>query len=406
MSRLLFFLLSLFYLIGLLISDHLVLEHVSLKLGNTQDYGLCNLVDFFSCKAAAQSAYSELFGNPIALIGEAYYITALFTLLALRFTPSPQKTEEDNNTSTHLPIQALGIASLLSVLYSIFLGTISLVELEQICPFCFGLYAINFMIFAIYVRTLGKSWMNWIPNFKSLTPWLILIFMGSSLIATQAGYAIRYNQRLELQKKYRAKRPPPTHHQIQLGTAPLRSSKAENPSLLIEFSDFECPFCKRFAKNLKKVYQDPQNRVNYAFKHFPLSSQCNRFLKRDMHPFACEAAKASICAQEQGQFWEMHDLLFENNHALESSNLLQYATQLNLKMDAFTSCLKDPKTTKRLELDIEEAKKLGVKSTPSFYIDGWKFSGAYSVKMLKETLEGYAHRPASAGPIPKPAPSK
>jgi protein-disulfide isomerase len=100
----------------------------------------------------------------------------------------------------------------------------------------------------------------------------------------------------------------------------------------------------------------------------------------------------------------MHDLLFEYNHALQRDDLIKYATQLKLNINQFTACLDDSKTQERLKRDIEEARQLKVTSTPSFYIDGWKFSGVYSVKKLQDTLKSYAHRPASKGPIVDPAP--
>ena len=408
MSRFLFFILSLLYLAGLWISDRLILEHVDLKLGNTEDQGLCNLVDFFSCKAAAQSSYSEFLGMPIAALGEAYYITALLTLLALRFTSKSQKDEVHStstpSTSVNFSLSTLGLASIFSVIYSLFLGSISLFQLQQLCPLCVGLYLINFLIFGCFLFQFKAHIKAWIPRFKTATPWLILVLMGSSTIATQSGYAIRYNHRLKIQQRKRAKKAPPKHYTLKVGKAPLRTSSStlETPeTLVVEFSDFECPFCKRFSKSLKTLFDDPEIKMNYAFKHFPLSSKCNRFTKRDMHPQACEAARVAVCAEKQGKFWEMHDLLFENNKKLLTSDLLRYAQDLQLNLDEFKTCLDDPKTKKRIENDIEEAHRLKVRSTPSFYVDGWKFSGAYSAKRLKTTLKNYAHRPASAGPSGK-----
>jgi protein-disulfide isomerase len=111
---------------------------------------------------------------------------------------------------------------------------------------------------------------------------------------------------------------------------------------IIAFSDFECPFCSRFVPVLKEVEQKYGDRVRVVFRQFPL----------DIHANARKAAEASLCANEQGKFWEMHDAMFENQKALAPEGLKATAARLQLKSDAFDACLDSGKFASRVEGDV------------------------------------------------------
>ena len=131
---------------------------------------------------------------------------------------------------------------------------------------------------------------------------------------------------------------------------------------LIEFSDFECPFCGR---NFQAVYPELQRqfvetgKVVYVFRNLPLET---------IHPLAFKAAEAGECAREQWTFWEMHDRLFANQQALAMSDLLRHAQALELDLTAFQSCLADGKTSAKVREDLDEARRLGLTGTPTFMI--------------------------------------
>lgn len=130
---------------------------------------------------------------------------------------------------------------------------------------------------------------------------------------------------------------------------------------LVEFTDFQCPYCRRFAVEvwpvLKKELVDT-NRVRYLAFHFPLER---------LHPLALGASTAAECAGEQGRFWEMRELLFDDPDGLEQSGLLARARQLNLELNAFAKCLDDQRTVDRVRANVEEGKRLGVTATPTFF---------------------------------------
>lgn len=159
---------------------------------------------------------------------------------------------------------------------------------------------------------------------------------------------------------------------------------------IIEFSDFECPFCARHAREvyprLMEEYVDT-GQVQYVFLHYPL----------DTHPLAVEAAEAAECAAGQGMYWEMHDRLFAANAALTHSDLLNHAASLRLRSEDFESCLLANVMLERVMKDRRTGEELGVTATPTFFFaevhdDGKlnllaKLSGAMPYSTFQSTLD-------------------
>lgn len=138
--------------------------------------------------------------------------------------------------------------------------------------------------------------------------------------------------------------------------------KKDAPITLIEFSDYQCPFCHRFWETtlpeLKKEYVET-GKVRYVFRDFPLDR---------IHPYARKAAEATHCAGDQGKYWEMHDLLFQNRKTLQMENLKEYARSLGLGSKVFDECLDKGKYTAEVQKDFEDGSAAGVQGTPSFFI--------------------------------------
>ena len=354
---------SMIQLVGIYVSDLLTFESIGLKLGDKTDSGLCGASELFSCKAAAASVYSEIGSLPISVIGEAYYLCALLLIIVVRFLPS---------LSSGL-LLSLGATACLSALYSLFLGAVSLIDLGFLCPLCIALYVVN--LSSVTLLWLGGVIRprEWLRLFKTPSPWVMLCVMVLSLMGAQAIYAARYKAEYLVAKHKIKSAEKPIYHEINIGDTPVRGDSSA--ALIVEFSDFQCPFCKRFTKSLKQAYTESlaERPFSYAFKHFPLSSRCNPHIKRDMHPRACHAAMAAICAEQQGAFWEMHDLLFAQQQQLEDQDLKSYAQQLKLNLESFITCLSDEKTQERLSADIALGAKLGVRGTPAFFVNGWNF---------------------------------
>lgn len=129
---------------------------------------------------------------------------------------------------------------------------------------------------------------------------------------------------------------------------------------LVEFSDFECPYCGEAHNEMVNILAKYKNDIKFVFKQFPLPA----------HPDAYLAAEASECANDQGKFWEYYDLLFTNQDKLQQNYLLGYAKTLNLNQDQFTQCLTSHVKKAEISADIVEGNKLNIKGTPSFFLNG------------------------------------
>jgi protein-disulfide isomerase len=174
-------------------------------------------------------------------------------------------------------------------------------------------------------------------------------------------------QALESLRQMVAQRPAPPSQQAE---TPVTVRLAGNPSLgaaeapltLVEFSDYQCPFCRRFVETtlpeLKRDYIDT-GKLRYVFRDFPLDQ---------LHPQARKAAEAARCAGEQGKFWEMHDLLFRNQKALQLEALTGYARQLGLQAPAFEACLAQGKYAPAIQQDLTAGTAAGVHGTPGFVL--------------------------------------
>jgi protein-disulfide isomerase len=148
---------------------------------------------------------------------------------------------------------------------------------------------------------------------------------------------------------------------------------------IVEFSDFECPFCGRAYLVDKEIEAAYGNRIKSVFKHFPLSN---------LHPQAQKAAEASECAAAQGRFWEMHDVLFQNQNALDIASLKKYAQNLQLNSLQFDACLDRGETAPAIAKDYQEGGLLGVEGTPTYFINGKMYVGYLSAERLKQIIDG------------------
>src|SRR5216683_752061 len=148
------------------------------------------------------------------------------------------------------------------------------------------------------------------------------------------------------------------------------------PVTIVEFSDFQCPFCKKSESTLRELLTKYSGRVKLAYLDFPL---------REIHPQAQSAAEAARCAGEQGKFWEYHDALYAEQSKLDGAELLTRARALHLDEKSFQSCLDSGKFKSKIEADMEQGRKVGVAGTPGFFVNGVFLSGALPQTNLKKT---------------------
>jgi len=173
----------------------------------------------------------------------------------------------------------------------------------------------------------------------------------------------------------------PLRSKVETEGSPAKGP-ATAPVTIVEFSDFECPFCGSLFPTLKQVEAKYGDKLRVVFRQFPLTN---------IHPHAQKAAEASLCANEQNKFWEMHDAMFQDNKNLAVDALKQKASALKLDKAAFDACLDSAKNADSIKKDIFAGARLGVSGTPAMFINGRFFGGVLPfenlVKIIDEELQ-------------------
>jgi len=150
------------------------------------------------------------------------------------------------------------------------------------------------------------------------------------------------------------------------------------PVMLVEFSDFQCPYCDKVHPTLQQLVEDYNGQVAWAYKHFPLDQ---------LHPFARQAAEASECASEQGKFWEYTDELYANQQLISVDYLTTLAKQLGLNSSDFEDCLTSGKYKALVNENQQEALSVGVTGTPGVYVNDQLVKGALPYESFKQIID-------------------
>jgi protein-disulfide isomerase len=158
---------------------------------------------------------------------------------------------------------------------------------------------------------------------------------------------------------------------------------ANAPITIVEFSDFECPYCGGLFPTLKQIEKDYADKVRVVYRQFPLSS---------VHPHAEKAAEASLCALEQQHFWEFHDSMFGNQRELTVDDLKKRAVDMKLDTGKFDECLDSGREADAIQKDIQDGARAGVTGTPAMFINGRFLSGNQPYQTIKDVIEDELER--------------
>ena len=173
-----------------------------------------------------------------------------------------------------------------------------------------------------------------------------------------------------------------------VGTDGPSAGPADAPITIVEFADFQCPFCRRMEPTLKKVMAEYPKQVRLVYRQFPLS---------EIHPQALHAAEAALCAKRQGKFWEMHDAIFTDSAPLGTDSLRAIAARVGLDEDAFEQCVRDPEVDKAINVDLHAGEELGVRATPTLFVNGRFLEGGVPEEQVVALIEDeLKHAPSGA----------
>jgi len=171
----------------------------------------------------------------------------------------------------------------------------------------------------------------------------------------------------------------PLRVQVSTDDDPVKGLKSA-PVTIIEFSDFQCPYCEIFFTQTLPLIENnyiKTGKVRFVYRDFPL----------DSHQYAQKAAEAAKCADEQGKFWEYHDKLFNNQNALDISSLMQYAKELTLNVTTFNDCLNSGRMAPKVQKDFNDGLNYSISGTPTFFINGIELVGAQPYSVFEQLID-------------------
>lgn len=368
-----------FSLVGIGLCGYLFFLYLGLLRGELLGGAACGGGGLFNCHIVTTSAWGSVLGIPLALWGVIGYVAAAaLALLA-------QQSEEWAQPA----FVALFALSLLSVLVDMALLALMLFVIQSLCLVCLLTYAVNLLLLWVSERAVGvPSWraLGQLPStIRALLPSprrpATALFWGVMLLGITAGGALhaatifvsrgtlgslRHQLREFIAKQARVS--PDIAGDPALG-------RAGSPLQIVEFSDFFCPACRRAAQLNAIVLAHHRQDAQFVFKHFPLDTSCNTAINRQAHPGACTVAAATECAHQQGKFWAFHDLIFQETGAYPVARLEQDATRLGLDAPRFTACMSSGQGMEAVRRDIAEGTRLGVGSTPTYFVNGVRMVG-------------------------------
>ncbi|MCA9690201.1 MAG: DsbA family protein [Myxococcales bacterium] len=380
---------------------YLTLVHIDLEFGGGGVDQLCHALSPTGC-AVTGGRFGDVAGVPVSVLGGAAALTcAILSLVGLVLRSRPQESARE----------LLLVLASVSVVASAVMAALSAVE-GAFCPFCLLWYGLNVALWlsAWMARTggpragFGESMAAALAAVRRLAAlWTALVF-GASLAAGWFAYAEllaateRAEERMaevvapDLIAEGRVEVP-------ELMTPPTKRAGPESgaPIQIIEFSDFQCPYCQRAWQRLQAYAEVAPVAVEFVHVNLPLDPKCNPMVDRELHPFACDAARAGECARREGLFWEYADLLYADQRHLARPELLDRAERLGLDRTAFERCLGEPSVELKILSDISAATKLDIHGTPALVIGGVRVRGVPRRPLLDRLLRTLAAEQGAAG---------
>ena len=378
-------------LIGLGISAYLGVLHIALLRGELIGGSVCGASGtVFNCHAVTGSSYGSLFGFPLAFLGVLGYLATLtLALIAWQFPESSAKA-----------LLALTTLGLLFVAIDAGLFMTMVTQIRYLCLLCLLTYAVNLLLLLVGQWGAGQPWRfvvtravsslgAWLPQLRVAVVWIFWgVMLTGSLGTASVLAAVSYMQqgapgtlRKQVERFVQEQR----RVTVDVAHDPI-VGEPSRPIQVVEFSDFLCPSCQRAAKLNPIILAGHRHEVAFVFKHFPLDSSCNTSINRMVHQHACQLAAATECAHEQGRFLALHDAIFVQGSTYKVESLQQDAARLGLDMGAFKACLDSGRGLDAVKRDIAEAARLGVSSTPSYFINGIPITGTLTPAMFDEFL--------------------
>lgn len=336
----------------------------------------CDVSARVSCDVVLGSVYAKVFGLPVAAWGLLAFLAAGAIALAM--------TRASGQGRLRLAELLLGLSGSMVAIALYFLF-VSAAVIRVACPLCLTLDAATIGLFGAawgIVRLLRPvapaGWPSWslVGAFAAGSAVAVAGLAAAQLSGTSASGPLGVAEVRERDPRFYAY----YVSQQRAEGVPTEGGFAEGPAdapvTIVEFTDFECPYCARAYQDLRAALSGVPD-VRVVVRNFPLSSDCNPNIETVVHDDACRAAAAAFCAADKGRFAEYEALLFGNQEALDAASLANFAARVGLDREEFARCIESPGTKARVAADVAAGTAAGVKSTPTFFMNGRRIAGGF-----------------------------
>lgn len=363
-------------IIGIIISAELTHMHIAI-LSNPSYSSFCNISERMNCDAVNSSKYSEIFSIPIAHFG---FLTYIFIIILAFFSLRGHPLANLLNTFNLLIF-------IFCCLYSLILLYISLSIIKSFCIMCCGLYIVNLALLIVSLFNIKNYFtLNLSCPLRGNRTFTIVIITFFIFVITSS-FALRtiiLNKKEIIKQRQLTQKEEIVYKDIDISGS-ISAGPQDAAIVVVEISDFECPFCRKAYFVVKEAIKKYKENVRFVFKNFPLGTECNPKIRHNMHPNACMASYAAMCANEQNRFLDYADRLMQGE--LNRESLIRYASELGLDMKKFESCLNSVTIRQSIARDIESCIKCQIGSVPTVFINGRMLIGAKSLQEYLIVIE-------------------
>lgn len=367
-------------------------SHIHLTHGAGAFDSLCAVGEGFDCDTVNTSDWSAIGGVPISFYAlPLYAFMALLAVVGMRNGPRGERARG-----------GLVVLAGLAVVVSLYLFGVMVLEIGTICLFCTLLDLLHLLLLGLALLPPGGRR----PALPAGLDMMLGAFVAVVVMGSSFQFILIYAERLDrvaaeavmkageldsvdaavAREDGRVVALPDQRWDVPIDRYDPIYGAPSAKVTVVEFADFECGYCRRLSHNLAPLKERYGDRVRFVFKHYPMDQACNSRMKRQHHPDACAAARASVCAHAQRSFWPYHDLLFRNPDHLQREDLLHYAGTLGLDEASFAACMDNEGSLEQVREDIAHGGSLDLSGTPRTYVNGRMFKGAVSTAMLEAAI--------------------
>ena len=358
--------------LGALLSGVILYVHMQLAATSGGYTSFCNVNARVNCDAVLASPYGSLLGVPVAVWALLTYVVEAALVVTRKRRVADARVRAN---------RLMVFLALWSFAFSLYMAAVATFVIGAVCLLCSGLYLVNAAVVLLAWR-LARA--DETPQRPVLAGRPLAVGAAAIVIGVAAVASVQLSSTLV----------PLTSGDVQAQNPEFVEWYASRPVVgaipsgehvrgpanakitLVEFSDFECAYCAKAFRDLRDLERRHAGSIRVEFRHFPLDPQCNPNVPSRVHRSACLAAIAAECAARFGRFWEYHDRLFADQSRLGRDDLVATAADLGIDRAAFTACLDDPEPRTRVLADAAVGARLGVKSTPTLFINGRTVEGA------------------------------